>query len=220
LEVLQLQNQISLLEGEILIWRSGGKVDDNEWVSFDISKNVSIPPLATQTSTETLVTSPRSISPVLVAEEEEDFLKRENELSDLLAEKEVELKEKLLLVDNLKEEIEFYKNRDMDLVAENQKMSIDMSELKLQLEKISYEHKESLIMMDSLKDINAELSTEIGHLKTFIMESQVNQPSEKDQKRAEKMNELMSDFNPSVDIIFLSNRVPFMKRNSERPLFS
>ncbi len=220
MEVLQLQNQISLLEGEILIWRSGGKVDDNEWVSFDISKNVSIPPLATQTSTETLVTSPRSISPVLVAEEEEDFLKRENELSDLLAEKEVELKEKLLLVDNLKEEIEFYKNRDMDLVAENQKMSIDMSELKLQLEKISYEHKESLIMMDSLKDINAELSTEIGHLKTFIMESQVNQPSEKDQKRAEKMNELMSDFNPSVDIIFLSNRVPFMKRNSERPLFS
>jgi len=47
-------------------------------------------------------------------------------------------------------------------------MSSKVNEFKIQLEKITFENKETTIMMDSLKESNQELSKEVEDLKVRI----------------------------------------------------
>jgi len=47
-------------------------------------------------------------------------------------------------------------------------MSSKVNEFKIQLEKITFENKETTIMMDSLKESNQELSKEVEDLKVFF----------------------------------------------------
>jgi len=47
-------------------------------------------------------------------------------------------------------------------------MSSKVNEFKIQLEKITFENKETTIMMDSLKESNQELSKEVEDLKFFF----------------------------------------------------
>ncbi len=47
-------------------------------------------------------------------------------------------------------------------------MSSKVNEFKIQLEKITFENKETAIVMDSLKESNQELSKEVEELKVYI----------------------------------------------------
>jgi len=46
-------------------------------------------------------------------------------------------------------------------------MSSKVNEFKIQLEKITFENKETTIVMDSLKESNQELSKEVEDLKVY-----------------------------------------------------
>lgn len=131
------QKYIAALEAELAIWRSGGKVEESEWAS---SGKAAAPSAAASAKTPTSpnpstpTTASRSMTPVLPAveglrseltsrpqtptvipleaDERDAFLKRENELSDALAERETALGAAEKLVKELKEELAFLKEQE------------------------------------------------------------------------------------------------------------
>lgn len=100
----QYQTYIAALEAELAIWRSGGSVPQNEWAASD--KTIANAKKPTSPTPSTPARSGTPINPIIESlrgdldsrpqtptvvgldkDEREDFLKRENELSDQLAEK-------------------------------------------------------------------------------------------------------------------------------------
>jgi kinesin family member 5 len=128
------QRQIAALEAELATWRAGGAVDPSEWVPATGDKaGTTGMPKKTPTSPTPSTSTTRSATPVnpaleglkdldsrpqtptvigLDKDEREEFLKRENELSDQLAEREGALVAAEKLVKELKEELAFLKEQE------------------------------------------------------------------------------------------------------------
>ena len=124
------QKYIAALEAELAIWRTGGQVDQVDWATPD--KPGAVPPRKTPTSPTP--SSTRSQTPIIPAidairsdidsrpqtptvvgldkDEREEFLRRENELSDQLAEKESTLNAAQKLIGELKEELAFLREQE------------------------------------------------------------------------------------------------------------
>lgn len=98
----------------------------------------------------------------------------------------------------------YYKEQEQLVTKENQQMTSELSELRLQLQKISYESKENAITVDSLKEANQDLMAELEELKKNLAEMRLANKEasdgEKEKKKAEKMAQMMSGFDPSVCI--------------------
>jgi kinesin family member 5 len=99
------QKYIAALEAELAIWRGGGKVEEADWAS----------PAKSVAPTSSAAPARTPTSPTVVAlekDEREDFLRRENELSDALAEKEGALATADKLVKDLRDELAFLKEQE------------------------------------------------------------------------------------------------------------
>ncbi|UZJ54529.1 hypothetical protein CBS101457_003849 [Exobasidium rhododendri] len=143
-------------------------------------------------------------------DEREEFLRRENELSDQIAERETSLKKAEQALREARDELHFYKDQEANLGKENKDMSSEINEMKLQLERVSYEHKESAITMDIVKEQNIDLTQELEELRKSLQDSgrggagmnrDANQDpnqEEKQRKKAEKMAKMMADFNAGI----------------------
>ncbi|ESK97002.1 kinesin heavy chain [Moniliophthora roreri MCA 2997] len=131
-------------------------------------------------------------------DEREDFLRRENELSDSLAEKESALAAAEKLVKELKEELAFLKEQEATVSKENKAMSSQLSELRLQVERLDYDNKEGVITVDILKEQNADAKTELEELKRQISELKSLQKDasaeDKEKRKQEKMVLMMAKF--------------------------
>jgi kinesin family protein 5 len=119
---------IESLEAELAIWRSGGHVEQTEWVTSDkpaTKKTIASPSPSTPARSMTPVNpaieglradlESRPQTPTVVGlekDERDDFLKRENELSDQLASKESVLVAADKLVSELREELSFLKEQE------------------------------------------------------------------------------------------------------------
>ena len=135
------QKYITALEAELAVWRSGGNVPQSEWATSDKATTGTGPKKAPPTSSSPTPSTPSirsgAVTPVnplldglrgdlesrpqtptvvgLDKDEREDFLKRENELSDQLAEKERVLGAAEKLVSELREELSFLKDQETSL---------------------------------------------------------------------------------------------------------
>lgn len=227
---------ITLLEGELTIWRSGGHVDEAEWATMEKALGVklhvndsgqvsvggsSISPkpsgretpstptgtisnrasaIASHPALEALreLARPGTPSVTLEKDEREEFLRRENELSDQLAEKEEALAKQERTMQEIQEELSFFKEQESSMSAENKTMASDLNDLRLQVEKLSYENKEATILGDAIREQNNDLTTELEELKKTIVELKSAQKSitdeSKQRKKAEKMAQLMAGF--------------------------
>jgi kinesin family member 5 len=135
------QKYIAALEAEVATWRAGGTVEQSAWATLGKDNAPATAP-AKKPPTSALATprsptpsSSRSMTPGIPAveglkselidsrpatptvvgldkDEREDFLKRENELSDQLAEREGALTSANKLVAELKEELGFLKEQE------------------------------------------------------------------------------------------------------------
>ena len=125
-------------------------------------------------------------------------MKRENELSDQLAERESGLKAAEKLVLELKEELTFLKEQETLLSTENKSMSGQLNELRLQVERLNYDNKESTITIDILKEQNQDAARELEELRVNISDLKANQkdPSleDKEKRKQEKMALMMAKF--------------------------
>jgi chromosome segregation ATPase len=77
-------------------------------------------------------------------------------------------------------------------------MSVQLNELRLQVEKLEFDNKESVITVDILKEQNADARNELEELKRTITELKSSQkdPSaeDKEKKKQEKMALMMAQF--------------------------
>lgn len=208
-ETVTFKQYIAALEGEVSIWRSGQVVPEDKWVTMDkVTRGdfASLPPASGFKSPLPSDDFSRPATPAIVLEKDErdEFLKRENELMDQIAEKETELSNREKLLENLKEEIAYYKEQEQAVTQENQVMTSELNELRLQLQKISFESKENAITVDSLKEANQELMSELEELKKNLAEIRNAQTkatqSDKERKKAEKMAQIMSGFEVSNEM--------------------
>lgn len=135
---------------------------------------------------------------VLDKDEREEFLRRENELTDQLSEKETAISEQERLLKQYREELDMMRNTETALESENKTMSTEVQELKLQLERLTYENKEAAIVAEATKEQNSDLASELEELRKSIVElkaAQRNASDEgKERKKAEKLAALMGNF--------------------------
>lgn len=233
-DVTKYQAYITALEAELKIWRAGGKVPEEEYADMSklagivaaaagsestASASLSKGPLSTlQARPQTPAIeglrelSSRPDTPTAVnleKDEREEFLRRENELADQIAEKESSLKKAEESLREAKDELSFYKEQEASLGKENKTISSELNEVKLQLERVNYEHKEAGITMDILKEQNLDLTNEIEELRKSLSQTnrdgqsgaaEAEDPNaeEKQRKKAERMARMMADFNAGI----------------------
>ncbi|KIK57805.1 hypothetical protein GYMLUDRAFT_747992 [Collybiopsis luxurians FD-317 M1] len=221
------QKYIAALEAELAIWRSGGQVEESEWATAakagaptSASSTTPAAPKPPTSPAPSTSASSRSMTPVnpaleglrseigsrpqtptvigLEKDEREDFLRRENELSDALAEKESALVTAEKLVKELKEELAFLKEQEASVNKENKAMSSRLNELRLQVERLDYDNKEGVITIDILKEQNADAKAELEELKKQISDLKISQKDlsseDKEKRKQEKMALMMAKF--------------------------
>ncbi|KAF8894635.1 kinesin heavy chain [Infundibulicybe gibba] len=222
------QKYIAALEAELAIWRSGGQVEQADWAASGKPASATAPaappakkaPVSSAPSTP--LPSSRSMTPVPVnpaieglrgdlesrpqtptvvgldKDEREEFLKRENELSDMLAEKESSLIAADKLVKELKEELSFLKDQEASLNKELKSQSSQLNALRLQVERLDYDNKEGVITIDILKEQNQDAKGELDELKKQIAELKTAQKDasaeDKEKRKQEKMAMMMAKF--------------------------
>lgn len=152
----------------------------------------------------------------LEKDEREEFLRRENELSDQLAEKESALTTAEKLIKELKEELAFIKEQEAAInkvrasfrsailpyspcvPQENKAMSSSLNELRLQVERLTYDNKEGLISIDILKEQNHDLKEELEKLKSVLADTEAAKTDasqeDKEKRKQEKMALMMAEF--------------------------
>ncbi|KIE02102.1 kinesin, partial [Metarhizium majus ARSEF 297] len=218
-QVTNFENYISTLEGEVQLWRSGESVPKERWAqpgdgivgarTEPRTPRPSTPSrLTAESRAETPAATDRASTPSLTLEkdEREEFLRRENELQDQLAEKEsqVTLAEKTLR--DTKEEMAYLKEHDSRLGKENERLTTETNEFKMQLERLTFESKEAQITMDALKEANSELTTELDDVKQQLLDIKMNAKEtgaafdEKEKRKAEKMAKMMAGFDLGSDV--------------------
>ncbi|KAI9033826.1 kinesin heavy chain [Phycomyces nitens] len=207
-DTVTFQTYIAALEGEVNIWRAGGIVPEDKWVTMEkIAKGdfKALPPTAGfKSPVGDDASRPATPAVVLEKDERDDFMKRENELMDQIAEKETALSVQEKLLESLREESKYYKDEGEAATKENQKMTAQLSNLKIEFQKISYDNKENAITVDSLKEANQDLVAELDELKKSLADVKLAQKDighgEKERKKAEMMAEMMFGFDASGEI--------------------
>ncbi|VDB83016.1 unnamed protein product [Peniophora sp. CBMAI 1063] len=221
------QKKIDALEAELAVWRAGGKVEPGEYAEAKLKAGGATEPkkpappassTATSTATSSAATT-RSGTPVnpaieglkeldsrpatptvvgLDKDEREEFLKRENELSDQLGERETLLKAAEKLAGELRDELAFLKEQEATLSKENKALSTQLNELRLQAEKLGYDAKESQITIDILKEQGADQRNELEELRKALEQLRANKPDaaqeDKERRKQEKMALMMAQF--------------------------
>ncbi|KAF8136371.1 kinesin heavy chain, partial [Boletus edulis] len=209
---------IQALEAELAVWRSGGSVEQGEWSTPDKPVTpVGVSKKPTSSPTPSTARSMTPINPLLEGlrsdidsrpqtptvigmdkDEREDFLRRENELSDLLAEKESALASAEKLVKELREELAFLRDQEASVSKENKAMSTQLNELRLQVERLDYDNKESVITIDILREQNQDSKNELDELKKIITDLRTAQKDasaeDKEKRKQEKMALMMAKF--------------------------
>lgn len=219
-QVITYEVYVSSLEGEVQTWRSGETVPKDKWA----------PPLAngivagnraesragrpgtpsrlqevgrseTPSRSESRA-GDRTSTPSIVLEkdEREDFLRRENELQDQVAEKESHLSMAERALKEAKEELQFLKENSSRTSRTNQKLGGEVNELKMQLERVAFESKEAGITMDGLKEANSELTSELDEVRQQLLDVRMSAKEtnavldEKEKKKVERMAQMMAGF--------------------------
>ena len=224
-QVTTYQTYLSSLENEVQSWRGGETVPKEKWappltaqglptarVDAEATRPGTPSRLQEVGRSETPSRSEsrigdRSSTPSIVLEkdEREEFLRRENELQDQLAEKESQLSANERNLKEAREELQYIKENQQRTGRTNEKLGTEINELKMQLERVAFESKEASITMDGLKEANSELTTELDEVKQQLLEARMSAKEtgavldEKEKKKAERMAQMMAGFDMGPD---------------------
>ncbi|KAA8570344.1 hypothetical protein EYC84_002643 [Monilinia fructicola] len=228
-QVTTFETYVSTLEGEVQLWRKGESVPKEQWapplagVSGAKAEAARAPRPSTPSrlATESRAETPgpeRSATPGLPIDkdEREEFLRRENELQDQITEKETQIAAAEKTLRDTKEELTYLKERDTKVNKDNEKLTGEANEFKMQLERLAFESKEAQITMDSLKEANAELTAELDELKQQLLNVKMSAKEstaaldEKEKRKAEKMAQMMAGFDLGGEV-FSENEATIKK---------
>lgn len=217
-QVSTFTQYIQSLESEVGIWRKGETVPKDRWIpalGSGFQAATDAPPRA-QTPTSRLKSQDGAGTPrpdsrleleragtpsiVLEKDEREEFLKRENDLQDQLAEKERELEAAQQAARAAQQQLKESRTTHADLQRNNDELSGQTESLRREIERIDFETKEASITMDSLRDANTELTTELDSLKSELLDARMSAKEssalldEKERLKKEKMAQMMATF--------------------------
>ena len=225
-QVTTYEGYVGSLEGEVQAWRNGESVPRERWAAplaaagITHSRNES---LAHRPSTPSRLqeigrseSTPsrsesrlgdRSATPSVVLEkdEREEYLRRENELQDQVAEKETSLSSAERALQEAREELRFMKESGSQAGQANESLTSEVNELRMQLERVAFESKESSITMDGLKEANTELTTELDDVKQQLLDARLTARDNhavldgKERKKSERMAQMMAGFDMGED---------------------
>lgn len=219
-QVTTYEVYVSSLEGEVQSWRSGEAVPKEKWAPPLAAGGIAVSRADSRAgrpgtpsrlqevgrsetpSRSESRTGDRAFTPSIVLEkdEREDFLRRENELQDQVAEKESQLSTAEQALKEAKEELHYLKENSSRAGKTNEKLGSEVNELKMQLERVAFESKEAAITMDGLKEANSELTTELDEVKQQLLDVRMSAKvtngglNEKEKKKAERMAQMMAGF--------------------------
>ncbi|KAI9867605.1 MAG: Kinesin heavy chain [Trichoglossum hirsutum] len=221
-QVATFENYIASLEGEVQIWRTGEPVPKEKWASplsgdgvAGLKLEIRSPRPGTPSRLQAELPSrpdsrmaDRSSTPTIILDkdEREEFLRRENELQDQIAEKESQIATAEKTLREVKEELAFLKDHDSRTGKDNEQLASEVNELKMHLEKISFESKEAQITIDSFKEANSELTVELDEVKQQLLDVRMSAKEtgavldEKEKKKAERMAKMMASFDLGGDV--------------------
>jgi kinesin family member 5 len=224
-QITTFETYITSLEGEVQLWRAGETVPKDKWTVSPLSvgaKTEARPPrpatpsrLTADSRSETPTISERAGTPSIPLEKDErdEFLRRENELQDQLAEKETQATTAEKQLRETKEELVFLKEHDSKASKDNERLTTEANEFKMQLERLTFESKEALITMDALKEANSELTTELDEVKQQLLDVKMSAKEtsaildEKEKRKAEKMAQMMAGFDLGSDAFSDNERI-------------
>ena len=180
---VSLEKYIATMDAELAQWRRGDTVPQEKWTkplsgtTSNTKTEQKSRPERPETPSRLLSDHLRSETPsrpdsrtgdrastpslILEKDEREEFLRRENELQDQLAEKESQLAIAERSLQEAKEELKILKDTSGKANRENETLGGELNELKMQLERLTFENREASITMDGLKEANSELTTEL-----------------------------------------------------------
>jgi kinesin family member 5 len=226
-QVLTFEKYMALLDTELRMWRSGETVPNDQWVPTmgsdgasssraDLKSPVpaSTPGLRTDAIRSEAPSRPdsrtgdRSSTPSLIVEkdEREEFLRRENELQDQLAEKETQATNAEKSLAEMKEELTNLRANISRTVKESESMAEQLNRAQMDLQKVSFQSKEDHITMDGLKEANAEMEAELVSVKQQLLDIRMSAKEtsavldEKDRKKQERMAKMMAGFDFGSDV--------------------
>ncbi|KAI9672302.1 MAG: Kinesin heavy chain [Alyxoria varia] len=223
-QVTTFEDYIGNLEDEVSQWRSGGSVPKDKWTparnqqhqqpAHRRPESRQAPPTPSRMASsdsrkpetpsrpESRFEIDRASTPSVVLErdEREEFLKRENELQDQLAEKESSVTRAERELSQAREELQALRAQQKQSSGDNERLQGEVNDFKMQVEKIQFESKETLITMDGLKEANSELTTELDDVKQQLLDAKISMSEtnavldEKEKKKAERMAQMMAGF--------------------------
>ncbi|KAJ2118741.1 hypothetical protein GGF48_004464, partial [Coemansia sp. RSA 921] len=246
-QCVSFQTYTTALEGEVKIWRSGGMVESDNYVTWErvvgkdkqpaamtpsakssaarastprasmsrssMSAGVgnSAPPQS-PTPTGMRVGSPtptllheslmselgsRSGSPTIVMgeDEREEFLRRENELNDVLADRDHDLQAAARECEAMREELEYLRGESQGAIGRSEGLATETAQLRMELEKSMFAQREAELTIESMAEAGREQSAEIEKLQAMASEMRVSSPdaADKEAERAARVAAMLSD---------------------------
>ncbi|RFU27045.1 hypothetical protein B7463_g9316, partial [Scytalidium lignicola] len=225
-QITTFENYVQSLQGEVEQWRSGESVPKEKWApplavaglarakAEPQTPRPSTPSRLTESRAETPAISERSGTPSLPLDkdEREEFLRRENELQDQISEKETQIATVEKQLRETKEELTYLKEHDSKIGRDNERLTGETNEFKMQLERLTFESKEAQITMDGLKEANTELTAELDEVKQQLLDVKMSAKEtsaildEKEKRKAEKMAKMMAGFDLGGDVFSENER--------------
>ncbi|KAJ2156488.1 hypothetical protein GGF46_005156 [Coemansia sp. RSA 552] len=265
-QCVSYQTYVTALEGEVKVWRTGGAVDSDSYVTWEkvikdkqpqaapltpsaksnavraaggggpstprsggrasmsagAGGSSSGPPLSpTPTGARVLSPTPtllhesllselgsRSGSPTIVMSEDEreEFLRRENELNDAMADKDHELQASVRECQGMREELEFLQHESRSAIERNEELATESAQLRLELDKVSFGHKEAELTIDSLTEANDEMSVQLVNLRKELedLRREAHESStivvDKEKERQARVAAMLSDMDSAKAI--------------------
>ena len=216
-QVTTFESYIQSLESEVGTWRKGEQVPKDQWTPAltEMSKVQAQQPPRSATPTsrlkqetpgtprpESRLELERAGTPSLALEKDEkdEFLKRENELQDQLAEKESSLAAAEQALQAARNELRELRESHTTTTRTNEQLRGETETLRMQVEKIEFETKEAAITMDSLKEANTELTQELDDVKHQLLDAKMSAKEssamldEKEKLKKERMAQMMAGF--------------------------
>ena len=217
-QVDTFESYIKSLESEVGVWRRGEQVPKEQWTPAITNMSSAPKDLPPRSATPSRLRSgqetpgtPRPDSRMeidragtpsipLDKDEKEEFFKRENELQDQLAEKESALAAADQALQLARNELKELRESQVSVQRSNEKLQGESEALRMQVEKIEFETKEAAITMDSLKEANSELTTELDDVKHQLLDAKMSAKEssamldEKEKLKKERMAQMMASF--------------------------